>query len=122
MTWRESANHVFVDGDVERPGNLLSDSRAAPDGIALLDGDDRFNEFLCRPFGPGLPPAFRGEEQSVLSLAQDLVEAQKVEGFRTMAERIRRDGRTNRAHQPATMRSERRRLGARWRERLRISS
>src|SRR5439155_26427682 len=46
----------------------------------------------------------------------------RVEGFRTMAERIRRDGRLNRAHEPATRRSERRRWGARWRERLRIRS
>jgi hypothetical protein len=30
------ANHVFVDGDVERQGDLLGHSRTAPIGITLL--------------------------------------------------------------------------------------
>jgi hypothetical protein len=46
----------------------------------------------------------------------------RVEGFRTTAERTRRLGRTNSVHTPATRRSASRRLGARRRERLRISS
>src|SRR6266571_9463096 len=46
----------------------------------------------------------------------------RVEGFRTMAERIRRGVRTRRAHKPAMRRSETRRLGDRCRERLRIRS
>ena len=29
------SNHVFVDLDVERPGDLLGDSRAAPVGVLL---------------------------------------------------------------------------------------
>ena len=46
----------------------------------------------------------------------------RVEGFRTMAERIRRGVRTRRAHKPAMRRSETCRLGDRCRERLRIKS
>src|SRR4029077_3989022 len=46
----------------------------------------------------------------------------RVEGFSTIAERIRRAGRMQRAHNPATRRSEKHRLGDRCRERLRIRS
>src|SRR5260370_8412327 len=46
----------------------------------------------------------------------------RVEGFSTIAERIRRVGRMKRAHKPATRRSEKHRLSDRCRERLRIRS
>ena len=69
------ANHVFVDLDVERQGDLLSDSRTAPVGITLLHFDDRMNEFCARPFRAGLPTAILGEQQAVLSLAQGFVKA-----------------------------------------------
>ena len=45
-----------------------------------------------------------------------------VEGFSTIAERIKREGFMNKEHTPAMKRSEARRFGARFRERLRISS
>ena len=47
------ANYVFVDLDVERQGDLLSDSRTAPMGITLLHFDDRMNEYRVarRPCG-----------------------------------------------------------------------
>ena len=47
------ANHVFVDWDVERQGDLLGDSRTAPVGITLLHFDDRMNEYRVarRPCG-----------------------------------------------------------------------
>ena len=45
MIGENPSNHVFVDLDVERQGDLLSDSRTAPIGIALLHFDDRMNEF-----------------------------------------------------------------------------
>ena len=67
------ANHVFVDLDVERQGDLLCDSRTAPVGITLLHFDDRMNEIYARSFRTGLPTAIRGEEHPVLSLAQDFV-------------------------------------------------
>ena len=74
MRGQNTANDVFIDGDAERPSNLLSDSRAAPEGIAWLGGDNCINEFFGRALGAGLGPAFRGEEQSVLVLSQDLSE------------------------------------------------
>jgi hypothetical protein len=45
-----------------------------------------------------------------------------VEGFRRIAERTSRLGRMKSTHTPATMRSATRRLGERFRDRLRVSS
>ena len=53
------ANYVFVDLDVERQGDLLSDSWTAPIGITVLHFDDRMNEFWARSFRAGLPAALR---------------------------------------------------------------
>ena len=36
MSGQDAPHHVFVDWDAERQSNLLSDSRAAPEGIALF--------------------------------------------------------------------------------------
>src|SRR5258708_32826324 len=44
------ANHVFVDWDAERQGDLLGDSRPTPIGITLLHFDDRMSEIYARPF------------------------------------------------------------------------
>ena len=58
MPGQDTPNEVFIDGEAERQSNLLSDSGAAPGGIALLGGDNRVPEFLGRTFGTGLAPAF----------------------------------------------------------------
>src|SRR6266576_3976526 len=55
------ANHVFVDLDLKRQGNLLSDSRTAPVGITLLHFDYRTDEFCARTFRAGLTAEIRGE-------------------------------------------------------------
>jgi hypothetical protein len=47
------ANHVFVDLDAERRGDLLCDSRTAPIEITLLHFDDRTDDSALGPFGPG---------------------------------------------------------------------
>jgi hypothetical protein len=39
------SNHVLVDCQVEGQGDLFSDSRTTPAGIALLYFDDRMDEF-----------------------------------------------------------------------------
>jgi len=53
------ANHVFVDLDVERQGDVLRDSRTAPVGITLLHFDYRMNKFCARALWAGLPKAIR---------------------------------------------------------------
>jgi hypothetical protein len=47
------SNHVLVDLDVERQGDLLGDSRTAPAGITLLHFDDRADEFCARKWLSG---------------------------------------------------------------------
>src|SRR5437660_1460735 len=71
------ANHVFVDLDVERQGDLLSDSRTAPVGIPLLHLDYRTDELCTRSFRAGLATAIRGEQLAVLLLAQGFVKAKQ---------------------------------------------
>src|SRR5882724_9404175 len=70
---------------------------------------------LARLLGPG-------ESRRYFRFLRAWWRLRRVEGFRTMAERIRRGVRTRRAHKPAMRRSETRRLGDRCRERLRIRS
>ena len=70
MSSQDAANEVLIDGEAERQSNLLSDSRAAPRGIALLGGENRVNEFFGGTLGTGLAPAFRGEKQWYLRLVR----------------------------------------------------
>src|SRR6267143_3325365 len=53
------SNHIFVDLDVERQGNVLGDSRTAPVGITLLHFDYRMNKFCARALRARLPKAIR---------------------------------------------------------------
>ena len=93
MSGQDASNNVFIDGVAERQSNLLSDSRAAPEGIALLGSDDRVNEFFGGTLGTGLALAFRGEKQAVLALGQDLVKVQK-------GRRLQSDGQTEQPGRP----------------------
>ena len=54
MTSENPSNDVFVDWDVESQGNLLSNSRTAPGGIALFCLDNGFDEFSGRSLSTGL--------------------------------------------------------------------
>ena len=93
MSGQDTPNDVFIDGEAERQSNLLSDSRAALGGIALLGGENRVNEFFAGTLGTGLAPAFRGEKQAVLALGQDLVKVQK-------GRRLQNDGRMDQPGRP----------------------
>ena len=53
----------------------------APRGIALLHLDHRFNQILARSFWAGFAAAFRGEQQTVLTILDGLVEVQKSRRF-----------------------------------------
>src|SRR6266403_373968 len=52
------ANHVFIDLNVERQGQLLCDSRTTTGGITLLHFDGHMDEFCARSFRAGLSTAF----------------------------------------------------------------
>jgi hypothetical protein len=51
------SHHVFVDWKVEGQGDLFSDSRTTPAGIAFLHFDDRMGEFCIRSLRAGLATA-----------------------------------------------------------------
>ena len=48
-----AADDVFIDIDAKGTRNLLCDAGTANTGIAALELDDRVDEFLRWPFGPG---------------------------------------------------------------------
>src|SRR5438034_10294497 len=77
---------------------------------------------LLGPLRPGLPLRWDEKSRRYFRFLKAWWRLKRVEGLRTMAERIRRARRMRRAHKPATRRSEVRRLGDRSRERLRIKS
>src|SRR5438128_5383473 len=77
---------------------------------------------LLGPFGPGQPLRWDEKSRRYFRFLKAWWRLKRVEGLRTMAERIRRAGRMRREHKPATRRSEVQRFGDRCRERLRIKS
>ena len=99
MLGENPSNHVLVDWDVERQGQLLCDSRTAPVGITLLHFDDRMDEFCTRSFRAALPTAIRGEQHAVLLLAQSFkaraargASPAEIEEVRTLYARSGRKG------------------------------
>jgi hypothetical protein len=53
VTGENPSDNGFFDWDVESQGNLLSNSRTAPSGIALLCFDNGFNELFVRAVWAG---------------------------------------------------------------------
>src|SRR5713101_6731080 len=74
------------------------------------------------PLGPGFVGTLDEKSRRYFRRINARCRFSNVDGLRTIAERINRPGRMRSAHRPATTRSEARRLGDRFRERLRISS
>ncbi len=60
VTGENPSNHVFVEGAVECPGNLLGNTPSAPSGIAVLYLEDGFDVFFVGSPGSGLAPLLRG--------------------------------------------------------------
>ncbi len=74
------------------------------------------------PFGPGLVGPLDEKSRRYFRCVSARWRFNSVDGLNTIDERINRPGRMKSAHRPATTRSQGRRLGDRFRERLRISS
>src|SRR6266446_2829276 len=70
------------------------------------------------PLGPVLPLRWDEKSRRYFRFLKAWWRLKRVEGLRTMAERIRRAGRMRRTHKPAMRRSQTRRLGDRCRERV----
>jgi hypothetical protein len=75
-----------------------------------------------RPLGPGFIGSFDENRRRYFRWISARCKLNSVDGLKTIAERINRPRRIKTAHRPATTRSVKRRLGDRFRERLRISS
>src|SRR5215475_2762734 len=75
---------------------------------------------LFGPFGPGRRRCLGENNVWYFRLRSTLWRRNRVEGFKTMAERTTRAGRMNTVHRLAMIRSVARRLGARLRPRLRM--
>src|SRR5262245_61634057 len=119
----ENAPHdILVDGDVERQTDLLRDAWTPPRRIALFHVDDGGHDVAARSPRARLLP-YRGREQpAYFRVFSARCRRKSVAGFKTIAERTSRLGRMRSPHTPATTRSLRRRFGARFRVRLRMSN
>jgi hypothetical protein len=122
VTSEDPSNRVFVDGNAESEGDLLSDAGTPPGGVVELHLEDGLNNFLTRSFGSRSAPALGGEKEAIFSILQGLMKGEKGGGFEYDRRTDEADGPEERAHRLATRRSEVRRLGARCRDRLRMRS
>src|SRR6516225_4285737 len=80
------ANHVSVDLDRKRQGNLLSDSRTAPVGLRCFISTTAWTSSALGPFGPGFRRRF-GENSTryfclLKALKRELLEAQALRKLR----------------------------------------
>src|SRR5207247_6174400 len=105
MHCQNATYDVFVDLDTEGQRDLLGNSRAAPTGITPFHFNDGIDEFFGRSFRTSPTAVFGGEQLSVLSFDQHLVECSRVDGRRTIEDRTIRAGRMRRVPKPATIRS-----------------
>src|SRR5437870_4787616 len=77
MHCQNATYDVFVDLDTEGQRDLLGNSRAAPTGITPFHFNDGIDEFFGRSFRTSPTAVFGGEQLSVLSFDQHLVEMQQ---------------------------------------------
>src|SRR5438094_1708731 len=121
MNTQETANNILVDLDAESQRDLLSDAGTAL-GLRCFIATTASMRALFGPFGPGRRPRSGENNMRYFQFLSTLCRCNRVEGFRTMAERRTHARRMKRVHKPAMIRSAARRLGARLRPRLRTSS
>ena len=121
--WRESFEPRLCRWGCRKPRQSVEQFADSPrrDCAAFIWITASMSSWLG-PLAPGLPPRWEEKSNRYLRFLRAWWRLKRVEGFSTMAERIRRAGRMRRAHKPATRRSEVRRFGDRCRERLRIKS
>lgn len=77
----DPSNGVFVDGNAESEGDLLSDAGTPPGRVAELHLEDGLNNFLTGSFWTRSAPAWGGEKEAIFSIFQGLMKGQKGRGF-----------------------------------------
>jgi hypothetical protein len=110
--WRGPVSSVQSTDSVPHPTDIRQLGSRSPVSVPPRLG----------PFGPGFVGILDEKSRRYFRVVSARWRLKSVEGLRTIADRISRPGRMRSAHTPATMRSETRRLGERFRDRLRISS
>ena len=114
--------NLLMDFDAENQRDLLSNAGRPQRGLRRFIATTASMRSFFGPFGPGRCLRSGENNKRYFRFLSRLWRWSKVEGFRTMAERRTRAGRMKRVHKPARIRSAARRLGARFRPRLRTSS
>ena len=123
VSGKDAADDILVDLDAEGMSDLLSDSHAAETRIAPLHFDDGRDELGRLSFRAGLGAMRRGgKEQAAFLMHQRFVELEQRCRLDERASFGVRRGLTNSVVSPSTTRSRVVRFGARWRERLLMSS
>src|SRR5215471_8440201 len=123
MNAQHTADNVLIDLHAESQRDLLGNAGTTPAGITPFHCHDGLDEVFVGSLRARPTAVPRGENNMrYFRLRSTLWRCSRVEGFRTMEERRTRAGRMNSVHRPAMIRSAARRLGARLRPRLRISS
>ena len=117
-----SPHHILVDG-IPKAKAICCAIRGQPQvGFRCFMSRTAAITSWLGPFGPGFLRALGENSRRYFRFFSVRWRLKSVEGFSTIADRISRPGRMRSAQTPATMRSPRRRWGARFRERLRMSS
>src|SRR5712691_6938953 len=127
--WRRSVpsgqnapDNILVDANPEGQGDLVRDPWTTPCGIPLFHVEDGGHNFLVGSFWARLLPDLGREQQAIFPRRQRSMEPQERRGFQD----DRGTDQPARTHEEHTHAGDdataRRRLGARFRERLRISN
>src|SRR5215831_12475545 len=122
MHAQHTADNTLIDLHTESQRDLLSNAGTTPAGITPFHCHDGLHEVFAGSFRARPTRRLAENNMPYFRWRSTLWGCSRVEGFRTMAERRTRAGRMNSVHKPAMIRSVARRLGARLRPRLRISS
>jgi len=118
-----ATNDILIDRYAKDVSDLLGDAHIAELGIAGLQRNNRRDEFRGRAFRTWLAAMRRGgKQEAVFPIHQGFVELEQCGRLDERPSFGIRRGLSNSVVSPSTTRSSVVRFGARWRERLLISS
>jgi hypothetical protein len=105
MNAQESANHILVDLDAESQRDLLSNEGQPHLGLRRFGATTATMRSFFGPFGPGRCLRWGENNVRYFRLDSTACRCNKLEAFRTIAERRVPARRVNRVHEPIIIRS-----------------